>query len=274
LGHSNENEKNLKSRPKAKKFFGFTLAEVLITLGIIGVVSAMTIPALINKCQKVVLANQAKKEYAMWTQVFKSILADNNTTSLSETELWGTFTDYYISQDNNPTTSHLAFWAELGKYVKISPSAQSDTEGFHLHDARKWDTLIEGYPIFLANGSKLRAYYFRKTPERKTETVCSQIKELGGSMCNEIGWMYIDVNGAKGPNIMGRDIFWFYLSDEGVLYPVGGKDDTLYSNSKALTSSIDSIWKTYYKSTKEQNAEKEGFYRAGQLMEEGWKMTY
>ena len=31
------------------KFFGFTLAEILITLGIIGIVAAMTIPALITK---------------------------------------------------------------------------------------------------------------------------------------------------------------------------------------------------------------------------------
>ena len=35
-----------------KKSFGFTLAEVLITLGIIGVVAAMSIPALNAKIQK------------------------------------------------------------------------------------------------------------------------------------------------------------------------------------------------------------------------------
>jgi prepilin-type N-terminal cleavage/methylation domain-containing protein len=298
LGHSNENEKNLKSRSKTKKFFGFTLAEVLITLGIIGVVSAMTIPALMKKCQKVVLANQAKKEYAMWTQVFKDILADNNTTSLSETELWGKI-EVTIYDDANPTTN-TAFWTELGKYVKISPSATGDTEEYYLHDDKELRTSKGNYPIYLANGSKLRAYEFRKTPYRKTDAVCSQIKELGGSMCSYVGHMFIDVNGGKGPNIWGRDIFEFYISDEGVLYPYGGKDCALYVNQTPIevttktvngfytnesgeyvfgTHLVDfggnsSYWKNYYNGTKEQNAKKYGYYRTGQLMEEGWKMNY
>ena len=39
----------------------FTLAEVLITLGIIGIVAAMTLPALVGKYQKVQTVNQLKK---------------------------------------------------------------------------------------------------------------------------------------------------------------------------------------------------------------------
>jgi prepilin-type N-terminal cleavage/methylation domain-containing protein len=272
LGHSTNDEKNLKSRPKTKKFFGFTLAEVLITLGIIGVVSVMTIPALINKCQKVVLAHQAKKEYAMWTQVFKNILADNNTTSLSETELWGKIESSTISSDYNPTTN-TAFWSELGKYVKISPSTKTDSEEYYERDVREYGSVKVNYPIYLANGSKLRVYSFYKTPTRRTEEVCSKIKELGGSMCNLVGNIDIDVNGGKGPNIKGRDIFEFDISDEGVLYPSGGKDYALYWYQTDLASNS-SYWKNYYNGTKEENAKKYGWYRAGQLMEEGWKMNY
>lgn len=44
---------------------GFTLAEVLITLGIIGVVAAITLPAIIQNYQKMVLKNQFKKSYAI-----------------------------------------------------------------------------------------------------------------------------------------------------------------------------------------------------------------
>ena len=47
----------------------FTLAEVLITLGIIGIVSAMTIPALINNYKEKVRDNQFKKVYATIMQV-------------------------------------------------------------------------------------------------------------------------------------------------------------------------------------------------------------
>ena len=40
------------AEPQPKMKFGFTLAEVLITLGIIGIVAAMTIPTLIQNCSK------------------------------------------------------------------------------------------------------------------------------------------------------------------------------------------------------------------------------
>ncbi len=42
------------------KFYAFTLAEVLITLGIIGIVAAMTLPTIIQKQQEKVLINQLK----------------------------------------------------------------------------------------------------------------------------------------------------------------------------------------------------------------------
>ena len=54
--------RNYKSRK------GFTLAEVLITLGIIGVVAAITIPTLISNYKQKTLDNQFKKSYALINQ--------------------------------------------------------------------------------------------------------------------------------------------------------------------------------------------------------------
>lgn len=45
----------------------FTLAEVLITLGIIGVVSAMTLPALVNRTQGKELEAKLQKTYSVFT---------------------------------------------------------------------------------------------------------------------------------------------------------------------------------------------------------------
>ena len=45
------------------KHKAFTMAEVLITLGIIGIVAAMTLPALVAKYQKNVTSNRLKKKY-------------------------------------------------------------------------------------------------------------------------------------------------------------------------------------------------------------------
>lgn len=53
---------------KQESKFGFTLAEVLITLGIIGVVAAMTMPALIVNYQKQVAATRLEKFYTVMMQ--------------------------------------------------------------------------------------------------------------------------------------------------------------------------------------------------------------
>jgi prepilin-type N-terminal cleavage/methylation domain-containing protein len=263
------------SRERAQNFrkkAAFTLAEVLITLGIVGVVAAMTIPTLITNCQKVVWAKQAQKEYATLTQVFKSILADNNTTSITETELWSKIEDEG-GVDTGDTNFENDFWTEFGKYVKISSSIKSKNKEYYNSDDRSETTQDETYQIYLPSGVQIYRCEFLKTPSRKSDDVCAKIKALGGSVCSYIGYLDIDVNGDKGPNIIGRDIFEFSLSDEGILYPMGGKDYALYQSQTDLASNS-AHWKNIYNGTKEENSEIDGWYRTGQLMEEGWKMNY
>ena len=79
----------------SNKTSGFTLAEVLITLGIIGVVAALTIPMLLTKCQEQIIKNQLKKQYSVIQQALK--IVDN--------ELDYTPSCYYWAQ--NPYGNHV-----------------------------------------------------------------------------------------------------------------------------------------------------------------------
>lgn len=56
---------------------GFTLAEVLITLGIIGVVAALTLPNLIAKYQRTVTVNKVKKFYTVMSAATNIAIAEN-----------------------------------------------------------------------------------------------------------------------------------------------------------------------------------------------------
>ena len=69
---------------------GFTLAEVLITLGIIGIVAALTFPSIIGYYQKKVLQEQFKVAYSMFSQLLLK----------SEVDLGGKAECYYW--DVNP----------------------------------------------------------------------------------------------------------------------------------------------------------------------------
>jgi len=62
--------------PTLKKKAAFTLAEVLITLGIIGVVAAMTIPALMTAYKKHVVETRLARTYSIVSQAIK--LAEEN----------------------------------------------------------------------------------------------------------------------------------------------------------------------------------------------------
>ncbi len=54
----------------------FTLAEVLITLGIIGVVAAITIPSLMENVRNRDLQAQLKKTYSEWNQISMQFMND------------------------------------------------------------------------------------------------------------------------------------------------------------------------------------------------------
>ena len=53
-----------------RKKAAFTMAEVLITLGIIGIVAAMTLPSLIGRWQKIVHVNRMKRTYSIISNAF------------------------------------------------------------------------------------------------------------------------------------------------------------------------------------------------------------
>jgi prepilin-type N-terminal cleavage/methylation domain-containing protein len=84
----------------------FTLAEVLITLGIIGVVAVLTLPALISSYQKNVLVTRLKKANSVFAQA--SSLAQET----------GTYDDSMVTQAQNPGMLEEFFNVSLAPHMK------------------------------------------------------------------------------------------------------------------------------------------------------------
>ena len=265
------------SCPVAKKA-AFTLAEVLITLGIIGVVAAMTLPTLVANYKKQVYVTQLKSAVSIWEQGFHKMLADEGVDSLQDTEVFKSVNGVMCDL-NSSKRECSAFYEKLNKYISVTNVTTAGEVNYKHSYIKKGSSLIyPGYSssniMFIKNGSSIQNYRFRKTPETPYFS-CQQIKQRGGKMCEVMGQLAIDVNGLKGPNIEGRDIFDFNISGNGLLIPY-------YSDSQSIYIYGDkrNTWENQSKACGNKgkaDATSVAQYGSGcgaRVIANGWKMDY
>ena len=93
-------------------FRGFTLAEVLITLGIIGVVAALTLPVLIANHKKTVVETRLEKFYSVMNQAITQSELENGDKNTWDINM-------EIDDDNNDVADNLEWYNKyLAKYLK------------------------------------------------------------------------------------------------------------------------------------------------------------
>lgn len=235
----------------------FTLAEVLIVMGIIGIVAEMTIPTIKQSIDKQTYVTGLKKAYSTFNQALMQLSSDAGCTgNLACTGVFATGTD-----DTSAGT-------ELAKYFKIiktcgnvnTPSECDTNTGvsFYYDGSGSRAGGYGGYAFITADGTFYRiSNYGNGCSTNISSGRTSHLKQTCGSVI-------IDVNGVKkGPNNFGRDIFYFYLSNGkgALLYPRGGMDDTSwwYNSGTPWTCSSTDFY---------------GIYCAGRIFEEGLSMTY
>ena len=159
----------------------FTLAEVLITLGIIGIVAAMTIPTLISKYQTKALETGFKKSYAMLMQAVVPIQNEfygaYSGTVTRQSDFFNALWRNYKILDENNTLSTQDMWLKL-KYL------DSKTRLFVLKDYA--GNVSGSYPGCSQLPTKILA----------------DGSAVGGIYNCAANWIVFDVNGAKGPNAL------------------------------------------------------------------------
>ncbi len=191
----------------------FTLAEVLITLGIIGVVAAMTIPGLMTAYKAHRLRSQFLKSYSTVQQVFKQMEAD----------------DVSLNPKDYKMTANDKFYKTFMKYLQ----APFDC-GYQANHSKK-----KMLPCYFADeSSTMKPYvsYDGKTKVRYNYFDDGQIAMQDGTLMmfenedirNYI-WVHVDLNGYNNlPNRLGYDLFTFEFLD-GELRTMGSRG-TSYSD--------------------------------------------
>ncbi len=200
-----------KSNSKFK--LGFTLAEVLVTLMIIGVVASMTIPGLKKTAEEQSYVTGAQKAYSTLTSATKMVKLKNGhivTWPLKKKE---SILNLYKSQMNVTEMPNIASTKYAMSYLNNNSYAPADifnnTSTFYTADGMLW--------------------YIVSSDEK-----CSTGKDssLFSDACLSI---LVDINGPKKPNVIGVDIFAFYITKEAVIpfgtSPKGEQDLSTCSNS-------------------------------------------
>ncbi len=206
---------------KASDIKGFTLAEVLITLGIIGVVAAMTMPSLIANYKVKQTVTQLKKIDSTLQNAFMYM----KTTEFSgaEVENW----DYMTENEFNQK------FAESLKVLEVCDKGDSD----RCFNDIKYTNLngdanqlqFKTFPgMVLGDGTVLAINYLADTDPTHA------------ARYGDYGQIFVDINGPKAPNVLGKDVFSFII-----------RKDKLVARGTATSSSSQSLGAASYCSTKD-----------------------
>ncbi len=189
----------------ALKIRGFTLSEVLITLGIIGVVAAFTIPVLMREYQEYQLKQAAKTAYSKAYQAIQQMKQDEGGTLKHFENNFRTFKPIFMTYFK---VIKNCGWASC---VTRDDDPESDTYSFSLYK-----TLAGNY----AEGWRLDDGQFI-TSDGMFWGIENESGGYGVIMIT------VDVNGyLKLPNVYGKDVFMFQILRDN-LVPMG-IDGTIY----------------------------------------------
>lgn len=224
----------------------FTLAEVLVTLGIIGIVAAMTMPTLIEKHRKQESAIRAKEAYSIMSQAIKLSEVENGDVKYWETNLSGSHSF------ENTDIFYKKYILPYLKGYKYCASGKSE-------DTKKkcgLAPLTASHTYFLNNG------------------VAIALQPMIGSS-DTIFNLSMDVNGPLGPNKMGNDQFQFYLYKKyGKLAPISEtsgftRNEILQGKEVVIDGTLH-----YVSCKKSKSDEDDYYYRHGctaLLIMDGWE---
>ena len=203
------------------KKIGFTMAEVLITLGIIGIVAAMTLPSLINNKKNKELETAFKKNYSVISQALNMYYAQNGERLTPE------------------NVKNIRLKTILMDYMKVLHDC-----GMGSYDS---EACIPNYGENHEDNPKIYKTFNGKTEMNLRMFDDGQFVLNDGSLIlienyfSKPGTVYIsvDVNGhLKNPNRLGHDLFMFQLDSKGNLIPMGAKGTDYYDENDAYCSSM------------------------------------
>ena len=171
-----------------KKKIAFTLAETLITLGIIGIVAAMTIPTLISNYQKKQTVTKLQKAISILNQAYKLSFDDVGEPSAQEAFNMGS--EQYFQ----------TYWAP---YIKTALICTGNRQCGYKKEQPWVFTNNRNYALAVVAPGNRATFY---TADGFLYVIFTAVGGTGAEQKDNR--VLVDINGAEGPNKLGRDVFF------------------------------------------------------------------
>ena len=218
---------------------------MLITLGIIGIVAAMTMPILVGKYKKQVTVTQLKKAYTVLSQMVLQAQEDNGPVYFSNSQVNAVATEnffklYWLPYFNNPTVAKEGIYpyGTDAPFVGLNGQKGSGVQTNYAA-GRIFFTTSDG-TAYSVNMMQWKVEYDEDGNEISSVPVYRSFQEVT-----------VDLNGFNPPNIYGRDVFIFQVFfDNSVVKPNG------YNANMNLNCSFNGG----------------GQYCAAKIMQDGWEI--
>ena len=181
----------------------FTLAEVLITLGIIGVVAVMTIPTLAANIQHKILQNEFKKMYSDLNNAAKLFYASEDMT----------VHDYDVMMAAYAPRGDVI----LAKYMSFFSGTTKSSD-------KKYANFDKSHNIKQKNLKGYTDLAYTCDESNVIQDVNGRIFDMDNSSYNmPFGpKICVDINGTKAPNRLGYDRFVFVFTEDNNVVPYTG----------------------------------------------------
>ena len=195
--------------------FGFTLAEVLITLGIIGIIAAMTIPNLVKKWEERAIISKYKKMYSTLANAYYMAVADNGSP------------EHWVLNDKTDVLKILEPYLNVVERCYNKKGCVSEGQFSSLTGVVRYGRLSQSaeYPKIRLNGGF--SLMVLNNPYNGCEFDSVSTDEDGNEVVrhisNNCGYIYGVITNSKGKdyiNYLGKDHFQFIMTKKG-LYPNG-----------------------------------------------------
>ena len=208
---------------------GFTIAEVLVTITIVGIVAAMTIPTLVASYQKKVWATTLSVSVSNLEKAMTTMIVKEGVRDLFRTKAW-LDSENTIDAGVDPGEKS-SFFHLLNKSFVVTEVYGPAYEFYSAGDPKGYNGVG---PVIFSNAeigflSTNKAVYFatfyKNPPKYLTE---EESVNLNLNLRAKAGNVIIDVNGKTKPNKFGYDLFAFVLGQDGKLYPYGTRELSIF----------------------------------------------